>query len=85
MEAAGVGLFSVPACWLAATQWFPQRLSETPSNWSRGNKSGVWSFIKNKQWKMTPSALYFQMALQILHLQLGLTADCGFKSTADIH
>lgn len=76
-------LFSFPACWLAGclSVRFARRLSEALSNWYNGNKSGVGNFINNKQWKMTPSALHFQMALETCVHRIGFAADCAIESS----
>lgn len=68
-------LFSFPVHLLAASLWLAQRLSETLSNWYNGNKSGVGNFINNKHWKMKPSALCFQMALETYIYDLDSIAD----------
>ncbi len=78
-------LFSFPVCWLAASPQFSQRLSEALSNWYNGNKSGVGNFINNKQQKMRPSALLFQMALETCIYSLDSQLNSDSSLLADTH
>lgn len=71
-----IGCFNF-LCWLTVSLWSVQSLSKALSNWYNGNNSGVGNFINNKQWKMRPSALHFQMVLEtcIYKLDSQLIAD----------